>query len=218
MHRIRCRWQATVLSALRERARPALELRLRHKMERWPKPIFARVATDRVVRLLPRVSRMAPPRLAAAFLRTLFNGWPTCRRFQQHGECRFGCPGAEDSIEHYAACGFVRSFGKSFLNLPDVLEPLADRIARFVSLGTWHLVWQSDGWRCRQAAGASVCHVQSHADAPPHAGLHSGSGPPGPATVRTKGSAISSQSSSTLWLVGAAACSEWAVRPGSRGA
>ena len=80
---------------------------------------------------------LVAPRVSAAVLRTLFNGWVTERRFQRWGPCRFGCREAEDSIEHYACCPVVLKFGKGFLQLVDVLESPKERVARFVSLGSW---------------------------------------------------------------------------------
>ena len=134
---IRSRWQSTILQELRRRGRPQVEGRLHHKFSRWPKPIFERLAVNRMMEILARVRRLVTPRVAAAVLRTIFNGWTTDRRFQRRGHCRFGCQDAEDSIEHYAACTFIRQFSQRFLGLPNVLEAVRDRVARFVSLGAW---------------------------------------------------------------------------------
>ena len=136
--RIRRRFQNTVLQELRARGRPLLTHRLRHKMARWPCPVFPRVAIQRLEALLPRLPRLLPPRVTAAVLRTLYNGWVTDRRFQHAGACRFGCADADDSIEHYACCRAVRTFAHSYLGLCSHDECRDDRVARFVSLGCWH--------------------------------------------------------------------------------
>ena len=61
----------------------------------------------------------APPRIAAAALRTMWNGWPTLRRFQKEGPCLFMCGNwiQEDSIEHYACCHTALDFGRRILNI-----------------------------------------------------------------------------------------------------
>ena len=65
--------------------------------------------STQVCRRLQHLPRIAPPRVCAAALRTLFNGWCTERRFQRIGsaadQCWLGCgEGGHDSIEHYCRC------------------------------------------------------------------------------------------------------------------
>ena len=67
------------------------------------------------------LKQLASPRVCAAALRTMWNGWPTARRFQfqSYQPCLFHCGGffSEDSIEHYSTCSTAVRFGKLFLNV-----------------------------------------------------------------------------------------------------
>jgi len=99
--------------------------RIRHKLYRWmdltatgpsaresarwmlygPPAHIAR----RVHGVLKRLHSLVPPRVGSATLHTLWNGWCTARRFQDHvpanDRCWLGCgEGARDSIEHYCRC------------------------------------------------------------------------------------------------------------------
>ena len=55
-----------------------------------------------------------PPRVLAAAWRTIWNGWCTAARFQKRAPCVLGCGnGAQDRIEHYANCDFLRWVAKA---------------------------------------------------------------------------------------------------------
>ena len=60
--------------------------------------------------------------MRAAVLNTAWNRWTTDRRFQRRGadtcRCVFGCPpDAEDSIEHYRHCPWVREAHRRHLKI-----------------------------------------------------------------------------------------------------
>ena len=85
------------------------ENRTRHKLCRWklegPEAIVARRACSNF-ELLKVHCR---PCVVSAYLRTLFNGWPTTERMRsmkdvQIRACVLGCLGAKDNIEHYSRC------------------------------------------------------------------------------------------------------------------
>jgi hypothetical protein len=109
----------------------ALETRLRLRLERWAIPEFPRIRAARALVVLNRLRNLAPPRVVAAIIRTLFNGWVTERRMQMTGSgcigCVFGCH-AEDSVEHYAHCAAVKDFAWRRLRLryEKPLRPLAE--------------------------------------------------------------------------------------------
>ena len=147
---VRQSFQRRIAFELRVRARPCMEPRLRHKIGRWHPPLFPRLAVGRLNTLFGRLNKLVPPRVVAACIRTLYNGWMTQRRLQQRGHCRFACVGEEDSIEHYACCPVVRNFGCRRLQLEDVVEARPTRIARFVSLGVW-LGYPSEAELARRA-------------------------------------------------------------------
>ncbi|CAK0843105.1 unnamed protein product [Prorocentrum cordatum] len=88
---------------------------------------------DRALATYPAVSRAVPPRVFAACLRSLWNGWITARRFQGHAACVFGCAGGEDSIEHYSECRWVAAAAATHFGLA---RPATrhSRLARFVLL------------------------------------------------------------------------------------
>ena len=91
------------------------ENRIRHKLERWnlsgPPAHLAR----RACLNFTLVQDCCRPCVASAYLRTLWNGWPTTHRMRTlQGTvvigCVFGCQTAVDRIEHYAVCPAVWAF------------------------------------------------------------------------------------------------------------
>ena len=61
--------------------------------------------------------RSATPRIQAAYLRTICDGWCTKHRFQAQGACAFGCRGGQDKLDHYACCTVVGQLFANGLNL-----------------------------------------------------------------------------------------------------
>lgn len=135
-HPHRHQHQNYVSQALQQRVHYNVTERIRHKMQRWKiQDLPPRVLTDRVTTLLSTLSTILPPKVTAAVLRTLFNGWTTARRSQRIGCCVFGCsPTAHDSLEHYATCPTVHTFGRKWLGLPHHDDPLQRRYD-FITLG-----------------------------------------------------------------------------------
>ena len=119
--------------ALHLSAQPHPEIRLRQKLSKWSLPLFPRLRALRAARLLPRLRRLVPPRVMAAVLRTWYNGWCTRRRFQQRGQCLFGCSFGEDSVEHYICCSRLLRHGEQWLRLPPPAT-FADRGVCFLLL------------------------------------------------------------------------------------
>ncbi len=107
---------------------------MRHKLERFNFSGLQALTASRCVRALTILKELVNPRVSAAVLRTLFNGWCTSHRFQGSGNCLFNCSyWAKDKLEHYAVCPHVISFGKKFLNLypgPDGIQP-----GQFITMG-----------------------------------------------------------------------------------
>ena len=65
----------------------------------------------RLARVLARIRFLAgccAPRVQAAYLRLVCDGWCTRCQFQGGGACLFGCDGHEDSVAHFARCPAVR--------------------------------------------------------------------------------------------------------------
>ena len=89
-NRARTRFQATVGSALRRHDYRAEE-RMRNKLQRWQTPGLPGRAARTAIRHLEELSRIAPPRVCAAVLSTMWNRWTTARRFQSQGRCVLGC-------------------------------------------------------------------------------------------------------------------------------
>ena len=114
------------------------EVRLRHKLARWPVPCFPRIRAIRAAKLLDTLAKIAPPRVVAAILRTWFNGWCADRRFQARGihnrGCIWGCQADDgDALEHYAACPKLQQFGWDTLRIPWAVD-LPTRRAEFFLL------------------------------------------------------------------------------------
>ena len=119
--KVRKTYQKHVAIEILRSQRPCPELRMRHKLERWHLPGPPAHVARRVLDRLGRLQSLAPPRVCAAYLGTLWNKWTTARRYQQResiaNRCRLGCAPngsdtcerfAEDSLEHYASCAVTR--------------------------------------------------------------------------------------------------------------
>ena len=113
--------------------------RMQHRMQRWALPGGEQEAAARAVTTLQNLGPLVPPRVWAAVLRALWNGWVTARRWPEGpmaGQtCIFGCQGQEDSIEHYACCPIVAGFAWRRLGLRTVPGASATaRLAEFLLL------------------------------------------------------------------------------------
>ena len=72
---------------------------VRRRLDRWRIGALPGHRPQRALRVFQVLTGKVPPRVLAALLGTLFNGWCTGRRFQQQGSsCISGCA-AEDSPE-----------------------------------------------------------------------------------------------------------------------
>ena len=71
----------------------------------------------RVLRTFTILAERVPPRVFAAALRTICNGWVARRRFHQVGRCVLGCPQGEDSIKHYTVCSCFHGLCQRHLGL-----------------------------------------------------------------------------------------------------
>ena len=117
--RLRRDLQGAARSAVgKKRGSAFYEVRLRHKLERWQCGIFPRVRALRAKAASLRLSKLVPPRVCSAVLRTWFNGWCSQKRFQGQGPCILGCGRGEDAIEHYACCRLTAELGANLLALP----------------------------------------------------------------------------------------------------
>ncbi len=132
---IRRNFQKVTRASLTELHKPNHVERMRHKINRWSLPGNIGHTCPRIMRALQRIKELVTPRVAAAVLRTLWNGWTTARRFQKQGPCLFGCAGRwkEDSIEHYAHCSIVLDFARRALQIDAACG--TQRLGHFVTLG-----------------------------------------------------------------------------------
>ena len=93
------------------------EMRIRHKASRWRLAGLPGPTARRIHKNLHRLKAIAPPRVRAAVLSTLFNRWTTDRRMRSlracNNGCRMGCPrSAQDSLEHYVHCDIIRQWAE----------------------------------------------------------------------------------------------------------
>ncbi len=108
--------QKTISKSLHERkygSAKALQF-LRKRLQRWKLVTPLGIAVRRASRNISTINKRCPARVAAAYLRTLLNGWCTERRMRTLNPgtaskrgCVFGCGGGDDSIEHYAHCSMI---------------------------------------------------------------------------------------------------------------
>jgi hypothetical protein len=134
--KIRKGFQRTTRAALQPTQHSGMAQDMRRKVERWRTPQFPRVRAQRAVRALQTLRTLVPPRVIAALIRSLWNGWVTSRRMQKAthdaGGCIFGCE-AVDCIEHYASCIRVAEFARKWLRLPHPPTP-PEQLADFLLL------------------------------------------------------------------------------------
>ena len=109
-------YQLAAYTLLMERTHTKEKLftRLEVKLGRWG--VESDTSVGNVLSNLNRIAKLAPPKVMAALVYTVWNGWCTERRFQRRGCCRFGC-GGNDELEHYAECHAVYSsqYGRRFI-------------------------------------------------------------------------------------------------------
>ena len=120
-------FQRTILERLKQINKPSFCNRIRKKLSRWDETPGGLIGppgrySPIIHRRLTLLKTLVPPRVAAAVLRTLWNGWCSHRRFRKRAHnsnhCLLGCGGdAEDSIEHYYHCPAVQKVGEDYLRL-----------------------------------------------------------------------------------------------------
>ena len=82
---------------------------LRHRLNKWPMQTLPGHRPERARKVLQLLHEHATPKVQAAYLRTICDGWCTKSRFQQHGCCMFGCGYEHDLLQHIARCRVVET-------------------------------------------------------------------------------------------------------------
>ena len=103
-------WQSGITKLIRIRTLGTSSIHLRRRLDRWDLVTLPGHRVLRATEFLRLLGDTSSPRIQAAYLRTICNGWCTKRRFQNSGGCSFGCGGGEDSIEHFAHCRLIREW------------------------------------------------------------------------------------------------------------
>ena len=120
-------WQRRVTNLQRDSAGTPALLHLRRRLDRWPAATLPGHRLQRAQRRLQWMAARCAPRVVAAYLRLLCDGWCTKRRFQGRGPCHFGCGSNPDSIEHYAVCPVIaRLLGREAEIVPRVPQRALD--------------------------------------------------------------------------------------------
>ncbi len=108
--------------------------RMRHKLDRFNLSGLPGLTASRCVRALYILKSLVAPRVSAAVLRTMWNGWTTSHRFQGSGSCVLRCsPWAKDKLEHYAVCPCLVKCAKKSLNLHPIGGGI--QMGQFIALG-----------------------------------------------------------------------------------
>ena len=129
-------FQKCARSLICEKQQFNLEARVRHKLSRWPVTDPPAHVTRRAIFNFSLLAQHCRPAVCAAYLRAIFNGWPTTSRMRSmhesnaHGKCVFGCLFGDDRLEHYAVCKVVWQFFAACrpmgLGLPSTMRTLQD--------------------------------------------------------------------------------------------
>ena len=183
--------QKVATAFLRESGKIDAENRIREKLHRWmdvqaagPSDHSARMmiagpprwVAARVTRRLQRLPKLVPPRICSAAFRTVFNGWCTARRFQNHGPehtCLMGCSSnAADSIEHYSRCPVTRELFRKKLRIElhptkalscfamTTKEQSEDEILALSMLGVYAIYMRTNHYRAQRKPTNSKHAVQ----------------------------------------------------------
>ena len=110
-------WQAVATQLLTPRVSHALLNHADACLRRMSMRTLPGYRAPRALALLQRLSGLVAPRVVAAYVRTIFSGWNTLKRYQQRGRCRFGCGHPADSLRHIACCPRVRAWGLEVAHL-----------------------------------------------------------------------------------------------------
>ena len=84
-------------------------LHLRRRLDRWPMELLPGYRPNRARHVLQLLEERASPKVQAAYLRTICDGWCSKSRFQLRGGCIFGCGYEKDELKHIARCRVVET-------------------------------------------------------------------------------------------------------------
>ena len=99
-------WQKVAISLLRQSSIGPMTTHLGRRMQRLSFLLFSRARVARAISAMQKVNSLVTPRVGAALLHTVCNGWCTSGRYQQRGHCKF-CGRGQDSLNHIARCPSV---------------------------------------------------------------------------------------------------------------
>ena len=111
-------WQGRVAQLIYGRPKALALVHLRKRLDHWQLRLSPGLRLNRASHVLQVVSNSCQPRVWAAILRLLCNGWCTASRFGGRGNCRLGCGTCDDSIRHLACCPVARRLFAESLGIP----------------------------------------------------------------------------------------------------
>ena len=97
-------WQAVATEVLAQPKLAGLFSHLRRRLDRLRCSLLPGHRVARVMRVRQRIVALCPPRVVAAFIRTVCDGWLTAGRFQSRLRCRFGCRRGRDTLARLMVC------------------------------------------------------------------------------------------------------------------
>ena len=110
-------WQKRIANMIYGQPKGLALIHLRKRLDHWKLALSPGLRVNRALRMLQLVSDVCQPRVWAATLRLLCNGWCTSSRFGGRGRCRMQCGCDEDSIRHLAGCPVVRRLFAAHLGI-----------------------------------------------------------------------------------------------------
>ena len=84
-------WQRKATHIVRSVPKGTSTIHLRRRLDRWKIQVLQGHRVERAMRVMAEVGRTSAPKVQAAYLRTICDGWCTKRRYQSQGLCAFGC-------------------------------------------------------------------------------------------------------------------------------
>ena len=110
-------WQAVARSIIRQPSLCAATAHLRRRLDKFQLRTLPGHRVARAIDVCKRLNRLCAPRVCAAYIRTICDGWTTQARFQRRAPCPFGCRYGRDSLHHIIQCPKLQTWCTKHLAL-----------------------------------------------------------------------------------------------------
>jgi len=93
-------WQAVATKLAQQPTMTSIQVDFRCRLNKFPMRTLPGYRVARAIHFFKRLNGLVAPRVVAAYIRSICDGWATHARFQVVATCRFGCGVSRDSLTH----------------------------------------------------------------------------------------------------------------------